>query len=371
MEVKYYLRTLSQGWWLILLTMFIALEAALVSDYLMTPTYRASVTFALSPNTTQMSSSSDVLNSLDTLDKRSVVTTYAEFLNSERIYEETLKNLNIDVAALKRYTRSTVVIPDSNVLELTIEGTDPNTVAILANNVGEHAISEIKKLYNAYDINMLDPAVPSKSPIRPVPLRDAGLALVLGLAVGAGLAILRGQVGTTLDTFRQRSNRDKVSLAYNRSYLEKRLDQELVHNPDGNLSFGLVQLDGLRGLYENLSPNLVQDLMRLVVESLQKELRGNDMICRWDDITFAILLPTTPATAAQLTINRICIPISQPIFLKMYNEKVDLQPTLCVTTSQKNETANQLVTRAESMLKSVVGVQISPKAQIQSDGKAN
>jgi diguanylate cyclase (GGDEF)-like protein len=366
MEIKYYLRALMQGWWLILLTMLIALEASLVTDYLMVPTYRASTTFALSPSIAQNPSSSDVLNSLDTLDKRSVVTTYAEFLNSERIYNETLTSLNLNATALGNYTRTTVVVPDSNVLELTVEGQDPNTVALLANSVGAHAISVIKQLYNAYDISMLDPAVPSLIPVRPVPLRDAGLALALGLVIGSGLAIMRVQVQTTLDTFRQRSNRDKVSLAFNRSYLKKRLEQELVSNPNGELSFGLVQLDGLRGLVDTLSQNLVQDLLRTVVETLQKELRGNDMIGRWDDITFAILLPTTPAAASQRTINRICIPIAQPILLKMYGEKIDLQPSLGVTTSKENETADQIIARTESTLKSIVG----PQSQTQADGKA-
>ncbi len=372
MEIKYYLRTLVRGWWLILLTMLIALEVAVTLDFLATPIYRASARFAVSPNITLMSSSSDVLNSLDTLDKRSIVDTYAEFLNSDRIYSETLSSLNIPAGSLTNYTRTTVVITDSNILELTVEGADPNTAALLANSVGVHAISSIKQLYSAYDISLLDPAVPSRIPIRPVPLRDAGLALALGLVIGSGLAILRVQIQTSLDSFRNQSNRDKVSQAYTRPYLERRLEQELVRYPNSELSFGLVQLEGLRGVIENLPQNLVQDLMRIVTEAFQKELRGNDMISRWDDITYAILLPATSAAPAQRTIDRIGAVISQPVDVKEYGEKISLKPLTSVTTSKANETAEQVITRAQSMLRRSVDLdEDEPENQTKSDGIIN
>lgn len=354
MEIKYYLRTLLRGWWLILLTMLVAVQVALALDYFATPIYRASASFTISPSTSQMLSSSDVLYSLDTLDNRSVVNTYAEFLNSDRIYSETLASLNLDPTLLKEYTRTTVVITDSNVLELTVEGADPNTVAVLANSVGEHAISAIQELYSAYDISLLDPAVASAVPVRPVPLRDAALALALGLIVGCALAVLRAQIQTSLDTVRQKSNLDKISQAYTHPYLARRLEQELVRYPDDELSFGLIQLDGLRGVFDGLPQNLVQDLMRLVTQTFKKELRGNDMIARWDNITYAILLPSTSGNAAQRTINRLCGTIAQPVYLKEYGQRINLQPLMSVTTSVVGETSEQIIARAQSMLRHAV-----------------
>ena len=350
MEIKYYLRALSRGWWLILLTMLVAMEVALVSDFLSTPIYQASARFAISPNITQLSDSSDILYSLDTLDKRSVVTTYAEFLNSDRIYNETLTSLNIDPATLSDYTRSTIVITNSNVLELTVSGQDPNITAVLANSIGEHAISVIQELYSAYNISLLDPAIASPAPVRPVPLRDAGLALALGLLAGSGLAILRVQVQASLDNLRQQSNRDKVSLALTRPYMERRLDQEMGREPEAELSFGLVQLTGLQGIVEDLPQTLTQDLMRIVTHIFQNQLRGNDLISRWDAITYAVLLPATPAQAAQRTLDRISAALSNPVYLKAYGETFHLQPVVGVTTSQPDETTDQLVARAQTLL---------------------
>ena len=371
MEIKYYLRTLLHGWWLILLTMLIAVQVTLTVDYFATPIYRASASFAISPNTSQMVSSSDVLYSLDTLDNRSVVNTYAEFLNSNRIYTETLASLNLDPELLKDYTRTTVVITDSNVLELTVEGTDPNTVAILANRVGEHAVSAIQELYNAYDISLLDPAEPSKIPVRPVPLRDAALALALGLIVGCALAVLRAQIQSSLDTVRQKSNLDKSSQAFTHQYLVRRLEQEFVRYPDGELSFGLIQLDGLRSVFEGLPQNMVQDLMRLVTQTFKKELRGNDLIARWDDITFAILLPSTSGNAAQRTITRLCGTLAQPVYLREYGQRINLQPLMSVTTSEVGENSAQIIARAQDMLKHIVDLENTAETNVEPENGSN
>lgn len=371
MEIKYYLRALSRGWWLIILTMLVALQVALVLDYLAIPIYQASVRYAISPNVAQLSNSSDIIYSLDTLDDRSVVTTYAEFLNSDRIYRETLNNLNIDPKTLENYTRTTIVITDSNVLELTVEGDDPNTTAMLANSVGQHAIDEIKQLYSAYTITLLDPAVPSPTPVRPVPLRDAGLALVLGLFVGCGLAILRVQIQTSLDSLRQQSNREKVSQALNRPYLERVLSLELVRNPNAEVAFGLVQFTGLKDIVDNLPQNLLQDLMRTITHTFKNELRGNDLISRWDEVTYAVLLPSTPENAAKRTINRICTAISQPIHLKDYGETFHLQPIMSVTTSEANETAEKVIARAQAELNRVASLETAPEAWSNPDGNRN
>lgn len=349
MEMKLYIRMLQRGWWIILLTALIAVNVALIVSYLITPIYRASARFSVSPNPTLITGT-DVISSLEALDKRSIVVTYAEFLNSTRIYNETVQALQISPTEILKYKHATVVLPEANILELSIEGPDPQLAVVLANSIGERAIAYIKDLYKVYDINLLDPAVVPVVPIRPQPLRDASLALVLGLVLGSVLAILREQIRVPIESYRNRMSTDTVSMALNRRYFDRRLEEEIVQNPNGNLSLGLVYMDGLIGLIDTLPQPIIQQLLRQATTILRRELRGNDIIGRWSEISFAVMLPATPESAANRTLSRIGQALSSAIRLDQFGEAVFLKPSVSVSTRRESETAEEFMQRAEEEL---------------------
>ena len=124
MEIKLYLRMLQKGWWIIALTILVAINVALITSYFTKPIYQASASYSVSPSASLAGSDQDVLNSLEALDKRSIIQTYAEFLNSQRIYEETVQAMGLSMEELAETSKSTVVLPDANILVLTIQGPD-------------------------------------------------------------------------------------------------------------------------------------------------------------------------------------------------------------------------------------------------------
>lgn len=104
MEVKLYLQMLRRSWWIVAITTLATVIAALVVSYLTRPTYQATARFIVSPSPSLVSGGANLLNSLSTLDKRSIVTTYAEILNSQRIYTETTSLLQLNNVDLTAYT---------------------------------------------------------------------------------------------------------------------------------------------------------------------------------------------------------------------------------------------------------------------------
>lgn len=349
MEIRMYIRMLQRGWWIILLTALVALNIALASSFLTTPIYQASARFVVSPNPSLFQGQA-VVTSLEALDKRSIVSTYAEFLNSERIYTDTLTSFNIDAQTALKYTHNTVVLPDANILELTVEGPDAQRVAALANTTGERAVAEIKRLYQVYDISVLDPATVPVIPIRPQPLRDALLAVALGLVLGATLAILREQIRIPIEAYRNRRSVDVVSNALSKRFFLHRLEDEITRSPREELSLGLVQLDGLRDLSDSLPQPMLQNLLRKVTDMLRRELRGNDIIGRWADISYVLMLPTTPTSAANRTMDRIRAALSETIGLEDLGEELKLLPVVSTVTRESNETASELVERLQKGL---------------------
>lgn len=348
MELRIYIQMLQRGWWIVLLTALSALSIALAASYIATPIYEARARFIVSPNAS-LSRGVDVVNSLEALDKRSIVTTYAEVLNSESIYGQTLAKMQITSEQVKDYARTTVVLPDTSVLELSVQGPDPKAAALLANSIGQQAIAYVRGLNQVYDINVLDPATAPLVPIRPQPLRDASLAFALGVVMGAVLAIVRAQLIAPIEAFLQRSNVDGESGAYNRRYVEQSMAQTLARSMAGSFSFGLVQLEGLQGFLGLVPPPVAQQVLRQVTKTMRNELRGSDVVGRWNGNNFAVVLPDTPGQAAVSTLGRIQMALSRPVTFGE-GETVHLRPSIGVAERQLGEASDVLIKWAETAL---------------------
>lgn len=358
MELRYYFQMLQRGWWLILLTALAAVSASLGASYLATPLYRSTARFIISPNAS-LTAGKDVVDSLDTLDRRSIVSTYAEVMNSNRIYQEVLTSLQVNASALKDYDYEAVVLPESSVLELSVSGPNPRVAAELANAIGQHTINYTTRLNQVYDVSFLDMATPSGDPYSPQPARDAALALLVGAFGGAALVILGEQIRMPLEALRQRASLDSASSAYNRRHFQRSLELALARSmPGGNVGLGLIGLQGLSDLNETLPPMLMQRLLHEVTRRLRNELRGNDIVGRWEETVFAVLLPSTPATAAERTLERIRQALSIPIILQQANETIRLEPYVGVVVSQSDETLQSVIDRAEMALTEVRNKQL-------------
>ncbi len=350
MEFRIYLQMIQRSWWIVLLTAFAALLLALVAIYVVTPIYQATATFIVNPNLASTSTEKDVLNSLQALDKRSIIATYAEVLNSQKIFINTATTLGLSPDQIADYTHSTVVLPDANVLELSVEGPDPQMVAVLANSLGQQAINYISQLYSVYELTFLDSANVPEIPIRPRPIRDASLAFGLGLVMGAVLAIVREQLRTPLEAFLQRTRIDPASGVLTRRHFEDQLSDVIAANPETTLSLGLIRLDGLMGYIQLLPQPMAQRVLHQITDIMRKELRGNDIIGRWENGTFAILLPETSGGAAVATLGRVQLALSKPIRYSPDGETMHLEPKVGISERFKGDPVPLLIERVESAL---------------------
>jgi diguanylate cyclase (GGDEF)-like protein len=349
MEMRLYLEMFRRNWWMIVLAALVALNVSLVVSFFATPLYVSNARFIVSPNPIVLSGR-DVISSMEALDKRSIISTYAEFLNSRRIYDETLAALGIDKMIAQEYDITTVVLPDTNVLELSVSGPDPAVAALLANSIGKQAIDTIRLLYTAYDISVLDPAIPASAPFSPQPARDASLALVLGLVGGAALAVVSEQVRIPLDALRKRLRMDSMTGVYNNRYFRQVLAEELIAKPDNLLSVGIVSLNGLQDVLETIPPITAQGLLHSVTEILRKELRGNDLVGRWSDTSFAVMLPTTSGEAAMRTFERIYHALKKPLEIGQYDMVVPLDPAVGGAVYSNYISATELLDQAVNAL---------------------
>ena len=350
MEMNIYLRTLQRGWWIIVLVMLAAMNFSLLISYLTPPVYETSSRFVVSPNSAVYSNSWDIVSSLDTLDRRSIINTYKELLASPAIYGTSPEIQKMNPAELEtKYNIAVVVVPDTNILRLTVDGPDPKTVVDIARAIGSQALDYINKLYPVYNFSVLDqPALPTK-PVRPEPVKNAGLALVVGAILGIGLAFSREQLQYSFERLRERSIIDPVSSAFNRAYFERKLREEVTQNPDTNLSLGIINFRGIEERMDVFPQATIDRVINKVTQTLKSELRGRDIVGRWDSAQLSVMLPSAPSSAVESTFKRIQKYLDEPIQL---NETGDLviRPDPCIGVISRNqfESSDALIERAKA-----------------------
>jgi diguanylate cyclase (GGDEF)-like protein len=325
MELKLYFQMMKRGWWIIVLSALSALALSLAASYFAVPQYRATARFVIVPNAL-LTNGPDVVRGLDALNSVTVVSTYAEIMNSERVYVDTLSLLKLQRQDVKDYTYQASVLPNTSILDLSVTGPNPKLAAVLANSIGYQTIQFAAGMNQPFDINFLDKATEPTIPVSPQPLQDAGVAFALGLVGGAALVLIREQIRIPLEAYRQRLRMDSVTGVYNRQFFPRLLEEQLAASPNELLSLGFIELSGLQDIIETLPMASLHWILQRVTDLLRKELRGHDVIGRWSDVSFIVMLPNTSAASANRIFERIFQSLSAPLHLAQLGLTVNLDP---------------------------------------------
>ncbi len=349
MEFNLFLRTLQRGWWIIILSVFIATNASLAISYITPPVYQTTARYVVSPNAGLFSSSWELLSSLDTLDRRSIVNTYREMMASPSVYERAPEIQKLKEQSLDAFDVSMAVIPDTNILRLTVEGPDPRLVVVVANAITTEVLPYMNELNPIYNLSIFEePQIPT-APIRPQPLENALLAFLFGGMVGLVLAFSREQLQNTLDKLRERSIIDPVSSAYTRAYFERRLLEEITQHPDGKFAMGIINLRGLEQVVNVLPEPIFNRVLGVVSKKLKNELRGRDIVGRWTDTELVVILPGTPESAVESAFKRIQVYLSESVPVDNAGDMAfNPDPCIGVIMHKQFETAESVVERAQA-----------------------
>lgn len=190
---------------ILIITFSAAAISAIVSFFLITPKYERSTQLLV--NRSQVSenfSTNEVQTNIQ------LINTYSEIILSPRILDIAAKELeglidleNGEITA--SYLKGKITVNNQNnsqVLNISVEDTDPYRAALIANKVAEVFQREIPSIMNVDNVNILSEAeVPEDlSPVSPKPLLNIAIAFVVGLMLGVGLAFLIEYFDNTIKT---------------------------------------------------------------------------------------------------------------------------------------------------------------------------
>jgi CheY-like chemotaxis protein/capsular polysaccharide biosynthesis protein len=200
MEIQQFLQALRRNWWIVVVMLLLSTGFALIFSFTQAPVYEATGKLVANPSL-QVSNTDDLLYSLDTLsDRTTLVTTYCDILESQGIFLSAAAQLNLpaDIIAeyvadktLATYSVNCVVLPDSSVLQLTVQAPSAALATELAKTIGNLGIDYVKSLQGIYELRFLDAPAALPNPVSPDHLVNGTLGIAIGLLGGLAIIFLQ------------------------------------------------------------------------------------------------------------------------------------------------------------------------------------
>jgi capsular polysaccharide biosynthesis protein len=166
-----------------------AVIGAVVSYYFITPSYQAITTILVNESKNTQS----VVTSEATVADQTVMATYYKIIQSEAILSKAGKKLKPKMTASQLKAMITVGGDGKDqVINLTVQDTDPVRAAKIANTTASVFEKEVVNLMNVDNVSILDKAKETGSfaPVAPNPQLNIAIALIVGLMIGVGIAFL-------------------------------------------------------------------------------------------------------------------------------------------------------------------------------------
>ncbi|WP_064093152.1 YveK family protein [Rossellomorea aquimaris] len=184
---------------ILLITLTSIVVSGGLSFFLLTPVYQSSTQLLVNQSKSEQPTFST--NEIQT--NLQLINTYNVIIKSTAILEKVVSELDLNMTTSDLNGKITVGSENqSQVINLSVQDTDPQRAATIANKTAAVFQEEIVKIMNVDNVSVLAKAEvgENQSPIKPKPLLNIAIAMVVGLMAGVGLAFLLEFLDNTVKT---------------------------------------------------------------------------------------------------------------------------------------------------------------------------
>ncbi|HUG06694.1 MAG TPA: Wzz/FepE/Etk N-terminal domain-containing protein [Candidatus Limnocylindria bacterium] len=180
---------LRRWWWIVVFLVAAALALAALVTARQQPVFESSAMMVVGPSS-ETSDPAEVVRSLDTLERRTVVATFARIPSTLEMREAVAGALAVNPRQVRPYRISGSVVPSTNIIRIEVEGPDPVMAAQVANVAADLTARQARSLYRVYSMRMLSRATPRRQATYPDPQRNYVVGGAVGLFLGIAAALV-------------------------------------------------------------------------------------------------------------------------------------------------------------------------------------
>ncbi|MGC3791358.1 YveK family protein [Priestia aryabhattai] len=201
-SLRHLFQVLRKRLWLIALIAIIAATiSAVISFFVLTPVYQTSTQILVN----QAKSEQQLYNAGAVQTNVQLISTYNDIIKSPAILDTVIEKLKLDGSAKSLGGQIQVTSAEnSQVAVITVQDTNAKRATEIANTTASVFQQKVPKIMNMNidNVSILSKAdlAASNSPIKPQPILNIAIALVVGLMVGIGLSFLLEYLDNTIKT---------------------------------------------------------------------------------------------------------------------------------------------------------------------------
>ncbi|MFE4121336.1 YveK family protein [Priestia sp. YIM B13486] len=188
-------------WLIALIAIIAATISAVISFFVLTPVYQTSTQILVN----QAKSEQQLYNAGAVQTNVQLISTYNDIIKSPAILDTVIEELKLDGSAKSLSGQIQVTSAEnSQVALITVQDTNAKRATEIANTTASVFQQKVPKIMNMNidNVSILSKAdlAASKSPVKPQPVLNIAIALVVGLMVGIGLSFLLEYLDNTVKT---------------------------------------------------------------------------------------------------------------------------------------------------------------------------
>lgn len=161
----------------------------------------------------------------------------------------------------------------------------------------------------------------------------------------------KSEYDQTIHDLQDQNVLDPVTGSYNRKYLADRIAQEIKRNNryDRKMSLLLFDLDRFKTMNLRYGYSFGNEILKNVVQTIKEQLRESDVIGRYEEDAFLVLLPETSKKDAETVASRIHETLSTLVSPK--NKPLGLLATIATVEADKTSNTEDSIKKLEEHLK--------------------
>ncbi|HCS72264.1 MAG TPA: hypothetical protein DIW17_00100 [Clostridiales bacterium] len=200
LDIRDIIHIIRKHFWIIVLTILLFASASgIISVFFLDDVYASSTTLIVSKQ--NQNSNVNEIQLSDVNLSRNLVDTYSVIIKSNRVLENVVSDLGLNISVNELKSKINVSAEgNTEILRITVEDLIPEQARDIADSTAEVFISEVNKLLNMENVQVIDTARVSQIPIRPTTVRNCIIAAFLGLMVGLGIIFLIEYLDNTIKT---------------------------------------------------------------------------------------------------------------------------------------------------------------------------